>query len=417
VFDRWRSRALERFDALKIDNAKLLNSIDLVAGAVGTPWLEEQSGKRDRPGRTICDVHPLYRELTSAADTSLVAVCELAEYLETFLNDPSMPDILKDLRSDKYEATFFELAMAYRWLKADAEVKLQPPTPRGTADFEATLHGLRFVVEASIFPSDIFKDVRFRIPMIITSAVDSAVGKECAIAVQIQIKEYPPGDFEGAFRAVVKEACISLAQNLHQGITSPLMNETAFGTIRVEPITETTETVPQSWSHFAEADYENQPRQHWDVCFRAVRKHVPPGAPVYRAVEDEAETEHLRVFVNFPEPRDDSYVRIAKKIQKEARQLRGIEAPRVVVLDVAGVAPDALELQMDQLRDEIQKLMKSTPELACVWLMSRGWSTEFRYQYRGVYIPNTESVFWMSMPRGSGRFKSSYSPRRNSKRK
>jgi anti-sigma factor ChrR (cupin superfamily) len=39
------------------------------------------------------------------------------------------------------------------------------------------------------------------------------------------------------------------------------------------------------------------------------------------------------------------------------------------------------------------KLMKATPELACVWLRSRGWSTELRYQYRGVYIANTESVY------------------------
>ena len=60
--------------------------------------------------------------------------------------------------------------------------------------------------------------------------------------------------------------------------------------------------------------------------------------------------------MNFPEQEQDLYDRIAKKIKKEARQLRGIEAPRVVVLDVAGVAPDALKLQMDQLRGEVQKL-------------------------------------------------------------
>lgn len=393
MLDTWRFRALERCDAVKIDRAKLLNSIDVVSGAMGTHWLEEQGRKRDRPGRTISDVHSLYRELTSASDTSLVAVCELSEYLETFLNDPAISDILKDLRSDKYEATFFELAMAYRWLKAGAQVKLQPPTPRGAADFEATLLGLRFVVEASIFPSDIFSDVRFRIPMIITSAVDSAVGKECAIAVHVLIREYPPGDFEGALRALVKEACMSLEQNRRQGIAGPLFRDTTFGTIQVEPITEATETIPQSRDHFAEVSDEDRPGQHWDVCFRAVRKHLPPGVPVYQAVEDEAETEHLRVFVNFPEQGQDLYDQIAKKIKKEARQLRGIEGPRVVVLDVAGVAPDALELQMDQLRGEVQKLMKSTPELACVWLMSRCWSTDLRYQYRGVYVPNADSVF------------------------
>jgi hypothetical protein len=71
----------------------------------------------------------------------------------------------------------------------EVDVKLQPPTARGIADFEATIHGFRFVVEASIFSSDIFADARFRIPRIITSAVESAVRKQYAIAVQVQFHE------------------------------------------------------------------------------------------------------------------------------------------------------------------------------------------------------------------------------------
>src|SRR5260370_41748401 len=135
MFETWQGGGLERFEALKIDREKLLAGGDLVAGAVGAQWLHEQEIKCDRPGRTISDAHPLCRELTSASDTSLVAVCELAEYLKTFSGDPAIAGILNDLRSDKFEATFFELAMAYRWLKAGTEVRLQPPTPRGTADF------------------------------------------------------------------------------------------------------------------------------------------------------------------------------------------------------------------------------------------------------------------------------------------
>jgi hypothetical protein len=48
---------------------------------------------------------------------------------------------------------------------------------------------------------------------------------------------------------------------------------------------------------------------------------------------------------------------------------------------------------MEPLRESLTKLMRTTPELACVWLMSRGWSTALRFQYRGVYAPNTDSVY------------------------
>lgn len=391
MFETWQSCAVERFDALKIDRERLLNSVDLVAGAIGQEWIDEQTERRERTGSTISDAHPLYRDLTSASDTSLVAVCELAEYLRSFLYDPALPEIIKDLRSEKYESTFFELAMAYRWQAADTEVRLQPSTPKGTADFEATIHGLGFVVEVSIFPADIFRDLRFRISSLITKIVGSTVNKEFPVAIHLQIRDVMPGDFEGAVRAEIREACLALIHNLRKGDNTVLSREAAFGTIQVEQITESTETIRPTRGHFSATS--DPGARHWDVCFRAVSKRVPHGVPVYRAMDDEAEEEHVRVFVNFPRSEVDPYDRIVKKIKKEARQLRGIESARVVVLDVAGIAYDALDLHMDHLRDELVKLMKATPELACVWLMSRGWSTELRYQYRGVYIANAESVY------------------------
>jgi len=37
--------------------------------------------------------------------------------------------------------------------------------------------------------------------------------------------------------------------------------------------------------------------------------------------------------------------------------------------------------------------MRSIPELACVFVMSRGFSTALRFQYRALYVPNPESIY------------------------
>jgi hypothetical protein len=38
-------------------------------------------------------------------------------------------------------------------------------------------------------------------------------------------------------------------------------------------------------------------------------------------------------------------------------------------------------------------LMRSTPELACVWILMRRWSTALRFKYWGIYVGNPESYF------------------------
>lgn len=90
---------------------------------------------------------------------------------------------------------------------------------------------------------------------------------------------------------------------------------------------------------------------------------------------------------------DPSGPRILKKLSKEARQLRGVRGARVVLLDITGVEPDALELNVEALQQNLLSELTRTPELACVWLVTRGWTTAMRYQYRVVHIPNPESPF------------------------
>jgi hypothetical protein len=85
--------------------------------------------------QTMAEIAAYYNGLTASTDTALVEICELAEYLVAFKDDPALPEVIKDLRPDKYASTRFALATAYRWKQAGAVVELQPQTERGVADF------------------------------------------------------------------------------------------------------------------------------------------------------------------------------------------------------------------------------------------------------------------------------------------
>lgn len=150
----WESGAAMRAPHIGIPLEKLLAARDLVRGAMGTEWFEREERRLARPSANIAHAHPLFRQLTSPSDPALVDVAELAFYLTALRDDGSIGEIIKDLRGGKFWATLFELAMAYRWQDAGAQVRLAPVTAKGKADFYATIGNTDLIVEVSRFEDD-----------------------------------------------------------------------------------------------------------------------------------------------------------------------------------------------------------------------------------------------------------------------
>ena len=83
-----------------------------------------------------------------------------------------------------------------------------------------------------------------------------------------------------------------------------------------------------------------------------------------------------------------------KKLIREMKQLSGVRSSaRVVLLDITGIEPNALQLRTDELREGLRREITKKPALACVWLVSRMWTTEMRYAYWGLYVPNPNSTY------------------------
>jgi hypothetical protein len=374
----WLSYAEAQHENLSLDLDRLLGDYDLVRSALGTEWLGRQTTKegKDRP---LAHFHPLYRELRSSTNQALVTVAELSKYLQSFAADPALPGVITDLRSDKYPSTLFELAMAHRWRLAGADVHLQPPTPSGVADFEATISGAPFVVECSVTPDMVFQEPSFVLPSLVTDAVAAVLGQKLfALAVKVTVFKPLAGDWQGELRQLVKEIAAAVIDRIHQKLDTHLTKETDAWRVEMEQVTDATEGFPSAG---------------WDISFRKVMRPKTEGVAAYKLLQETEGIERVRVFLKLPRESANPDDFIAKKLKREARQLRGIPGPRVVLLDITGVTQDILQDPHEALQQRLLYEMRSTPELVCVFVMSRGFSTALRFQYRALFVPNLESIY------------------------
>lgn len=365
----WRTKALERHVALRLNYGRMLAWYDTVMETVGPAWFEGQSVLTSSKARTLADAHPLYRFLSEGTDTALIYICELGKYIESFKSDPATPRIAQDLISPKFPSTLFELAMAYRWRIAGGQITLQPPAAEGRiGDFSAVLNEVPFIVEASNISAETFEKLSFRAPLLIRKTVPLALLSGSVLLVKAIFRTIPTGAWEDNLRRSVKECCYDLGAASNSAKPLQASREGEGYRIDIERMTE-----PEPFED------ETTKSECWDVRFDQITETAPHELK-------------LRILIRFP-PDEASALRILKKLDKEARQLHGVRGARIVLLDISGIEPNALELDTEALRQGLRAELIQTPELACVWMVSRVWTTEMRYQYRVVFIPNPESPF------------------------
>ena len=352
----WESGAAVRHVHIGIRLEKLFEARDLVRGAMGAAWFEEQERRHDRVG--IAHEHPLYRQLTAPNDLALVEVTELAHYLMAFANDPALPDVINDLRGDKFWAVFYELAMAHRWQDAGASVTLAPATAKGVADLKAVIDGQEFIVEVSKFEDDFVGSFRFGIPMKIAEAVDKALLNLQPFVCKIYLHEQLTPAKETPLRAIVKEACHAFRQALCKGENSASVVR-ALCTVTLECLTELSETNPFRLDEFGR---QVSVREHsWNVYM---------GSP----------DDHARFFLQVQPEERCIRDELLAKVTKEVKQLSRTETPTVVMIDVSAFG-DFYSLPMASMQDNLTDVLRQHQRVASLWFFSRQWTTAFRYKY------------------------------------
>lgn len=373
-----RQHALESCADLRLTADEILAAYDIVESALGSEWLESHERQSDKHRVKISDAHTLIRLLATPTNEAHAEICELALYLRSFATDPAISSVIQDLRTDKYVAVLMELAFAYRWRDAGAQVRLRPTTARGEADFEAMISGLRYVVETSLFAGELFKQPRFRLPQIMGQAMGK-VSFGGPVKVFVTIREYPKGNIDSQIFEMIRD----IGREFVVGGSSTTRRDFAFADVVVEAIAGDTEYNP-----FIEAA-EGEP---WDICFQHVKRELPAGEPIYRVLDHRRVEEASRIFVKFPETTPDIYDAIYRKLKREATQLAGVQGPRVVILDT-GALGDITDYDADTLKPQLARLMRGIPELACVWISMRRFLRENRHRYYSLYVPNPDSTY------------------------
>lgn len=357
----WESGAAVRHGHLGIRLEKLFAARDLVRGAMGVAWFEEQEQRHDRVG--IADEHALYRQLTAPNDLALVEVAELAHYLTAFASDHALPGVIKDLRSDKFWAVFYELAMAYRWQDAGATVTLAPATAKGVADFKAVIDGQEFIVEVSKFEDDFVGGFRFDIPLKIVEAVEKALLDVQPFVCKIYLHEELTPAKETPLRAAAKEACHAFRQAVHAGEDAATVT-TDFCTVMLERLTGSSETNPFRLDEFGRQVSVHE--HEWNAYM---------GSP----------DDHARFFFQV-QPEERSFRdELLAKVTKELKQLARTEAPTVVMIDVSAFG-DFYSLPLASMQDELTDLLRQHQRAASLWFFSRQWTTAFRYKYWWTHL-------------------------------
>lgn len=364
----WETKALERHAALRLSYPKMLGWYDAVSNVVDPEWLAAQARVKSVKHHTLADVHPLYRLLNEGSDTALIQICELGMYLEGFRIDPAFSEISKALMSSKFSSTVFELAMAFRWRLAGGTIQLQPPASGGrVGDFSCAINDVSFLVEASNIAAELFEALSFRVPLLVQRTTSSYLSPGSVLLVKFQARSAPVGMWEQALVDALKASCYDLGR-LH-----------GSGTLHTHKVSDGLQIDVERFAA-GDAAVDASAQEPWDVRFDQITETAPHEL-------------QLRILIRLPSQDVDYASHLLKKLVKEAKQLSGVPGARIVLLDITGIEPNALELRTAELRAELRKELANRPKLACVWLISRVWTNEFRYAYRGVFVPNPESPY------------------------
>jgi hypothetical protein len=365
----WESAAAVRAPHIGIAAEKLLAARDLVRGAMGTAWFEREERRLARPSANIAHAHPLFRQLTSPNDPALVDVAELAFYLTALRDDPSIGEIIKDLRGGKFWATLFELAMAYRWQDAGAQVRLAPVTAKGKADFYATISGTELIVEVSRFEDDDLAGANFNVPFAVTEAALRVVPESIPFVCKVRVAGPVEPQLETPLRRGVKATGVAFVSAVQAG-DDRVTNDDGVIEIAIEQLTNDSEDIP---SRVDDLGRMVDTRDHdWNVIFRI------PGADG---------GERARFFIHFENSPEVFSDEILAKVKKEVDQLSRTPTPSVVMIDLSRYG-DLEGLPFNTAAQGLHGLMRQHARLTSVWFFARLWTTAFRHKYQWTHLEN-----------------------------
>lgn len=370
-FDSWMRAARRYAPVLHLDADTLVADHGIVVSSFGSAWLKRECASLAR-GRAFHEMHPMFSLLRSGAEVALVEVAEIATYLREFQDDPSFGDVLHHLRAARdFRSAVFELAMAFRWKRAGADIRLGPPLKTGKrADFAAVIDGVDYIVEVSASPKEMLNPEAAGYANLIAKTLRTAKAEDAHVAVEVVIDRRLQGDMHAAVQRAVRQglkAIVSLERTHYR---------LQFGTVVVRR---------------APADSDDHAGGRWHHAQQLLLMEPTAGGTEFEGHKQRIIGRGPAIYVRLPSGDRDLYSLLISKYRNEVRQLRTV-TNRVVVLDLSGVKPDVLAMDMTRISDSLGQLLLEDAKTSAVWISSRGWSEYLRPMYRAITMSNPSAA-------------------------
>ena len=325
LFAHWMRFASTSSMRVGLETAALMRAHDVVCSTMGWRWLEDQRRTPSGRTRSIADSHPLYIALNGKTDGCVAEVLRVAAYLFAFRDDPQLRQAIATLRdAGKYDATLFELDLAWKFRNAGADVRLFPRTPNGSGDFSASIRGKEYIVESSGFRSDTLRDDAMSLLNAIAASFVAATRKS-GISKPFSL-ELDVEDASLTSRSSAHAAVKEIVQALYRDrAASHIVRVFDCGSIAVRS------TLPG----------EGPTGDDMWTCAVRIGKAPIAKSRILGATSYAIEGAGCWVYLRDRSAESDPHERIRGKLKNEARQLSGC-TDGVIVLDIEALGADVI---------------------------------------------------------------------------
>jgi hypothetical protein len=387
--DHWTYRGYRRATDLGICSEFIEEARDIVVGAFGRDWLTEQLSQAPQGFRLVYDGHPLVESFLVAGDPQIVEVIELAVYLKRLAGVRRLDQVVTMMRQrGQFESSMMQLAYAYRFQKAGAQVELEPDATAGRrSDIGLLLDGHRFLAECYVPTSGrksaLSEIVDYSVPKLFRAA------KHHGIKARIRIvfsREPRPGE-----RTVLER---SIRDAISQVATDQCLSvDVSWATISVSDISgvdpDPDYPDPQGAEPTLMPEDGDAILSEISVDPRDVER-VKDGSAVFMA-------RGSRFIFKWPQLKstsiDERVEELKDKFDEKLQQTKKEGAGRILIAQVKeGQEMNAEDEEVARRLQE--RLLGRHKRIGALILTSRKWTTANRYRYHGyvLYGPSGLSV-------------------------
>jgi len=362
------------------------DGISILRNTFGEDWINERCNEK-KGGSPIVKAskHPIGTYFSTAGETSLATLFELAVYLKKMAAIPGLNKVITNLKNS-YASSLLQLAYAYRFMKLGvSNLTLEPKSKDGKGDIYFEHDGVAYMCECFI-PRSSREESRYEIEATIEKIAKLFSINPLRIRVSIQFKKR----IDAVIRKKLCHEILHIIKDLEINERKTVDDE--FCSCLVESIGDSDEIdFPKKVMSFQ--DIKGNP----DLALAV--NHVPKSELLRVKMGAYIPEKRMsRVLVWLPpefkkkQPIDERTIDLTEKIRRKLKQAKhhSKENKRLMIVQI----PEVTEInnQTKTMFKTIQEtIVIKHKDVAGIFAVRRIWTDKSRYKYVGVFLTGKQN--------------------------